>query len=165
MMKPCFLRPVSLIVLLIVATSRPLQAAEHEHAHAHTEPAPQAPAKLELNKGKKWATDEALRTSVATLRASFAAQIHAIHTGKLSADQYKQLGATIDTEIARIVANCKLEPQADAVLHILLSDLIAAAAIMQGRNPGVPGDAAHLVVTTLNNYGRYFDHPAWKDLK
>lgn len=147
--------------LVLSAASGSLYAAEHQHAD-HKD---HSPAKLQFDKGKKWATDEALRKGMETLRANFAERLEAIHKGKLPAEDYKTLGAKVDAEVANIVAQCKLEPKADAMLHIVIADLLAAAEVMQGKAQGTPAAGAHKAVTALNSYGRYFDHPQWKPLK
>ncbi|MDK9726493.1 MAG: hypothetical protein OEL88_16625 [Sterolibacteriaceae bacterium MAG5] len=140
----------------------PVRAAEHHH-HGHDHVA--QPAKLQLDQGRKWATDEALRKSMASLRESFAAQLEPIHKGRLDVAGYKALGEKIEGEVANIVAQCKLDAKADAMLHIVVGDLLAAADVLQGKAAGKPAGAAHRAVTALNAYGRYFDHPGWKSLK
>jgi hypothetical protein len=146
---------------IILAVAGPsLQAAEHRHAdHGH-----QSPAKLQLDQGKKWPTDEVLRNSMNALRDGFAERIEAIRKGTLGAAQYEALGADVQAEVANIVANCKLEPKADAMLHIVIADLLSAAEVMQGKTKGSPAAAARQAVNALNAYGRYFDHPRWKPL-
>jgi len=152
--------PMSLLVCVLLATGGPALAAEHSHhEHAHHG------AQLQLDNGKKWQSDEALRKSMAALRAAFAEKLGAIHAGKLSADGYRALGGKIDGEVANIVAQCKLEPKADAMLHIVIADLIAGADVMQGRAKGKPMAGAHKAAMALNAYGRHFDHPDWKALK
>lgn len=131
---------------------------DHAH-HGH------GPAKLSLDHGKKWSTDEALRKSMETLRVTFSERLHAIHKGALSPAEYKVLGEKTEQEIASIVAQCKLGPEADAMLHVVIADMIAGADIMSGKAKGKPLAGAHKVVSALNNYGRYFDHPKWHDLK
>jgi hypothetical protein len=98
------------------------------------------------------------------LRAAFAGRLAAIHAGTLAAGDYAALGATIESEVATIVAECKLEPKADAVLHVIVAELLAAADVLQGRAPGTPAAGAHRAVVALNDYGRYFDHPQWQAL-
>ncbi len=84
-------------------------AAEHSHGHdAHA---------LELNAGKKWATDDPLRQGMTKIRDAVDAKLPAVHRGKMSTAQYAALGGEIDAQIAHIVQNCKLDPKADEVLH------------------------------------------------
>lgn len=139
----------------------PLAAAD---AHRHDEHAAHG-AKLQLDNGRKWPSDAALRKSMSALRTAFAGKIDAIHAGKLPPEGYRALGSQVDGAVASIVAECKLEPKADAMLHIVVADLVAGADVMQGRAPGKPAAGAHKAVTTLNAYGRHFDHPDWKPLK
>lgn len=155
-------RSLSLAVGIIVAAGGAQAADAHRHdAHEHAS----HPAKLQLNNGKKWQSDEALRSAMGTLRTEFAGKLHAIHTGKLSPDGYRELGGKVDGAVANIVAQCKLEPKADAMLHIVIADLVAGAEIMQGKAEGKPEAGAHKAAMALNAYGRHFDHPNWKPLK
>ncbi|MFO1322399.1 MAG: hypothetical protein U1F52_22575 [Burkholderiales bacterium] len=155
--------PAVLLGLALAAGGSTLSAAEHEHAgHKHHD---HAPAKLQFDHGRKWATDQTLRKEMETLRSTLAERIEAIHHGTVSPEEYQSLGRNVETRIGNIVAQCKLEPKADAMLHIIIAELGAAADVMQGKTPGKPAAAAHRVVVTLNSYGRYFDHPGWQALK
>ena len=109
---------------------------QHAAGHAH-----EAPAKLELDHGKPWAPDAPLRKGMDALRAAFAGRLAAIHAGTLAPADYAALGATIEAEVATIVAECQLEPKADAVLHVIVAELLAAADVLQGRAPGTPRPA------------------------
>ncbi len=148
------------VAIFLAVAGGSVLAADHRHAdHGH-----QSPAKLQLDQGKKWPTDEVLRNGMNALRNGFAERIEAVREGTLAAAQYKALGADVQTEVANIVANCKLEPKADAMLHIVIADLLSAADVMQGKTKGSPAAAAQQAVNALNGYGRYFDHPQWKPL-
>jgi hypothetical protein len=140
------------------AASGPAAAA---NAHSH---AAHAPAKLTLDHGRKWQTDAALRLRMGEIRTLFADKAGAIHAGKVSAGEYRTLGAEVEKKVAAIVAECKLPPAADAMLHLVVADLVAGADIMQGKTDGNPAAGAHRVVTAVNAYGRYFDHPGWQPL-
>lgn len=163
-MKTKFLGPLGLSAAFVMAVPQLLPAAEPHH-HEHAPAAGTETTGLTLNQGKKWATDQALRESMAELRAAFAASLHQIHAGALPPQQYKALSDKITTQLARIVAECKLPAQADAVLHILLSELAEAAKGMQGGTAAETQAAAQKAIKALNDYGRYFDHPKWHDLK
>lgn len=140
----------------------PAMAADHHHdGHDHAD----RPASLQLDQGRKWATDEALRQHMTALREAFAQQLEAIHKGRLDGAGYKALGERIDAAVTQMVAQCKLEPKADAMLHIVIGDLLGAADVLVGKAPGKPAAAAHRAVMALNAYGRHFDHPGWKPLK
>ena len=109
-------------------------------------------------------TDAPLRQGMETLRSTFAEYLIAIRKGRLAAKDYETLGAKVDSEVGNIVAQCKLEPKADAMLHLVVADLLNAAAVMRGKAPGKPAAAARQAVHAVNNYGRYFDHPQWQPL-
>ncbi|WP_216369793.1 hypothetical protein [Ramlibacter montanisoli] len=68
--------------------------------------------------------------------------------------------------MGNIVTNCKLPPEADAALHVVLSDLAEGTGAMAGRTPGVqPRKGLVQVVAAVNEYGRYFEHPGWKPIR
>lgn len=127
-----------------------------EHAHGQESHA------LELNAGKKWATDDPLRQGMTRLRNAVAAKLPAVHSGKMSSAQYDALGGQIDTQIAYIVQNCKLDPKADATLHVILAGLTEGTEILRGKKPAHKRSEGVLkVVHSLEQYGGHFDHPGW----
>jgi len=149
----------SAFAVVLGMTGLPVLAVDATHTHeAH-------PAKLQLDQGRKWATDEPLRRGMGAIRAVMAERIEAIHRNRLSAEEYRAAGVAIEQEVARIVAECKLEPKADAMLHIVIADLLAGADVMQGKVKAKPVAGAHKVVQALNAYGKYFEHPGWQGLK
>ena len=145
------------LVFALGASAPALAADTHAHGAA-------APSKLTLDHGKKWTTDAPLRQRMGEIRALLAPQLGPIHAGKLPSADYQALGAAVEQKVAAIVAECKLPPDADAMLHLIVADLVAGADIMQGKTDGKPADGAHKVVTAANAYGRYFDHAGWKPL-
>ena len=137
----------------------PAQPPAHDHGHAA------APAKLALDHGKKWSTDAPLRDGMAKIRALVEPRIDAAHAGKITPAQYKEIASGVETEVASIVANCKLPPEADAMLHLVIADLVHGADVMAGKEPKAkPLQGFGVTVTALNNYGRYFDHPGFKPI-
>ena len=155
-------RGIAALAALWLALTGSAVAATDHHAAGHVH---EAPATLELDHGKPWVTDAPLRNGMESLRAAFASRSAAIHAGTLAPGDYAALGAKIDVEVATIVAATELEPNADAVLHVIVAELLAAADILRGRAPGTPAVGAHRAVTALNDYGRYFDHPQWQRLQ
>lgn len=149
-------------LLLAISAQTPAQAQPEPDAHHHHE---QGSAKLALDHGKKWASDAPLRNSMDALRMAFAERLPAIRKATLSTADYKALGEKTETEIGNMVAQCKLDPKADAMLHVVIADLLAGADLMTGKAKGKPGAGARKAVSALNNYGRYFDHPGWVALR
>jgi hypothetical protein len=132
--------------------------AAHEHAAA-------MPSKLSLDHGRRWATDETLRTGMGRIRGLVEPQLAKAHAGKLTTAEYKAVAGQVETEIGGIVANCKLEPKADAMLHLVIGDIGAGTDAMAGKNPKMkPQQGLVQVAAAVNNYGRYFEDPRFKPI-
>ena len=134
------------------------QTAAHDHSAA-------TPHKLALNQGRKWATDEPLRAGMGRIRGLVEPQLGAAHAGKLTPAQYRELATQVETEVGGVVANCKLEPEADAMLHLVIADLAEGADTMAGKNVKVrPVLGLVKVAQAVNQYGSHFDHPGFKPI-
>ncbi|MCO5105553.1 MAG: hypothetical protein M9907_00580 [Burkholderiaceae bacterium] len=130
-----------------------------DHAHEHAGPA----HPLELNAGRKWATDEPLRQGMTRIRDAVSVQLPAVHRGKMDAAQYDALGGEIEAQLAHIVGNCKLDPKADEMLHVILAGVIEGNEIIRGHDAKAKRSAGVVkVVHALEQYGKYFEHPGWK---
>ena len=71
----------------------------------------------------------------------------------------------VESEVGGIVANCKLEPKADAVLHVVIGEIGAGTDAMAGKDPKRrPAQGMVQVAQALNDYGRTFDHPGFKPI-
>lgn len=119
-------------------------------------------AALKLDAGSKWHTDAPLQQGMLKIRAAVEHSLPAVHSGTFTDDQYRSLGHTIEKEIAYIVQNCKLAPEADTVLHGIIAELADGVEVVTGKK--VVDDRSNGVVhlvKALDNYGTYFDHPAW----
>jgi len=122
----------------------------HEHAgHAGDT------AGLELNQGKKWATDEPLRKGMKAIQTLVAEA--GPHPGP---EQSARLAAGLRAQVNYLVANCKLEPKADAVLHVLIGRILTGAASLADGTTAESGLAT--VKDALQLYPQYFDHPNWR---
>lgn len=135
-------------------------------AHAHDGHAAATPQRLGLNQGRKWATDAPLRSGMQRIRALVEPGIAAAHAGRLSAAQYAELARQVEAEVGGIVANCELDPQADAMLHLVVADLGAGTDTMAGQQTGkAPEQGLVQVATALNAYGRHFQHAGFKPIR
>ncbi len=123
-----------LAAALAAAVSLPALAAGDAHGHGAA-----SGAELQLNQGKKWQTDEPLRRGMSHMRAALAKDLEAIHAGKASGAQYEALANKLTGEVAYVVANCKLDPKADAELHKVIAEVLAGAEAMQGKELAVSG--------------------------
>lgn len=135
------------------------QTATHDHGAA-------APHKLTLNQGRKWATDEPLRAGMGRIRGLVEPLLGPAHAGKLTPAQYRELATQVETEVGHIVANCKLEPKADAMLHLVLADIGAGTDAMVGKDAKTrPALGLLKVAQAVNQYGSHFDHPGFKPIR
>lgn len=145
------------------AHGKPVAAAKPAHDHGHDHAA--APGKLTLDDGRKWPTDAALRDGMTRLRALVARRLDAAHHGKLSAAQYTALAGDVEREVGAIVANCKLEPGADAMLHLVIAEIGAGSDAMAAKAPGAKrAQGLVKVAAALNDYAGHFDHPGFKPI-
>ncbi len=150
---------VSLILGSLLATQPMLAEEPHHHDEA-------GQSKLQLNQGKKWETDAALRAGMAKIKSLVEKRIDAIHENKLSQSEYSQLSKEIQTEVSSIFKNCKLSPKADAQLHLILAEILGGASAMQTKDsPSERQKGAIQVIRALAQYPRFFDHPDWVPLK
>ena len=139
-------------------------AQDHGHSHDAGHDSGGA-AQLTLNNDKKWATDANLRQGMSRIRDALAAELPAIHAGKATAKQYQALAQKANDQIAFMVKNCKLDEKADAMLHLLLADIIAGADAMVLQDSSKARKGAEQIAHALENYATYFDHPGWRSLK
>ncbi|MDP1681772.1 MAG: hypothetical protein Q8L39_08345 [Burkholderiales bacterium] len=124
-----------------------------------------SPSTLMLNNGKKWTIDAPLRKGMENIRAAMTTALPAIHTNKLSSAKYNALAQKVSNEIAGIVANCKLDPQADAQLHLILADILSGVETMQGKTKRIKRQTGAITVLgALEKYDAYFDHPGRKPI-
>lgn len=134
-----------------------LAATEHQHGQGA------APAKLQLDHGKKWKTDEPLRRGMASIREIVHGAPAPLHKGTAKPEAYAEVGSRVEADVGRIVKECKLPPEADAQLHLVIADVIAGADAMKGAKDAKSGRAGLVKVDgALKSYAKHFDHPGWK---
>lgn len=159
-MKRNFLLPLAAVALIVTAVPRQaVQAAEDHHQHGESGSAVQ---KLQLNAGKKWATDAPLRQSMDDINQAMAKALPLIHKDRFGDSDYAALATTINQKVSYAIEHCKLEAKADAMLHLVIAELMAGAEIMEGKTAAARHDGAVRVRQALESYGKYFQHPNWK---
>ena len=153
--------PIALMLALALSSPLAVLAASDAHDHGKS-----APHKLELNAGKKWGTDDALRKAMSGIQASVTQTLPAAHAGKSSVADYDAFGKDVTAQVTYMVENCKLDPQADAQLHIIVADLMAGVEAAQGKH-GEKKRASGVVkvAQAANAYGKHFDHAGWKAIQ
>lgn len=134
-------------------TSSESQAA-HEHDNNATAPVPPD--------GERWATDEPLRASMLKIRAGVEETMPAYQSGALNANQAQSLGATVEESVTYMIQNCKLEPEPDAALHVLIGRMLTASEAMK-KDPASQAGLPQLM-GVLHDYAATFDHPDWQPL-
>ncbi|MBF0191990.1 MAG: hypothetical protein HQL99_12750 [Magnetococcales bacterium] len=117
---------------------------------------------LTLNNGKPWQTDAALRKGMEAIQRDIKEALPRIRSGALSNRQYVALAKKMHQHINQITKNCKLTPEADTQLHLVLSEVIQGADAMEAQMGQSSGAA--MIVHALDLYGRHFDHVGWKPL-
>lgn len=139
------LQVASILVLMTVLSA---VGCDHSHAdHAGSS----AQSGLSLNHGVKWPTDASLRQAMSEVKKL----VNAIPEGSASdAKQAAQVAAGVRAHVAFMVNNCKLEPEADAVLHILIADLMKGADEIEGSESKAQG--LNRLRAALIAYPQYF---------
>lgn len=132
--------------------------------HSHTHEAHGATAGLKLNKGKKWNGDASLRQGMERIRAAFAPVATQLHQGDAPAEGYAALAKETAEATDYIFKNCKLKPEADAVLHVLLSRVLEGSSAMEIGAEKEKLAGAQKVVAALVDYPKFFKHIGWKRL-
>jgi hypothetical protein len=136
---------VAFAIALAFAGPAAYGQAGHEHGHAADEP------QLVLNQGKKWPTDAPLRQGMENIRSALGGGM-----------KYGALATKVSTEVAGIVQNCKLAPEADAQLHLVIADIMAGVEALEGKAKGETRRAgAEKIARALVAYGEHFDHAGW----
>ena len=129
----------------------------NQHSHEQNE---HVASELSLDYGKKWQTDAPLRQGMQSINEAVMRVVPTYHQATLAKTDADELAREINDQVNYIVANCKLEPGADATLHVLIGDLLTGAAGISNdplSSQGVP----HLV-RALQLYPDYFEHKGWR---
>lgn len=136
--------------LLFAAFALAFACAAHAAPHRHAT----APGS---GTASPYAADAALRGSMARVRGAVGAFEHARH-GHMGPEQVRALSAHLDAQVARVFAECELEPQADASLHVLLVVILEASRAMRDT----PGDFAPVdaMQRAMADYARLFEGAA-----
>lgn len=143
-------------LVAIVATAASLSAIAAIDPHAeHATAAP--PHRLALDHGRKWKTDEPLRAGMAGIRAALGTLQAPKKQRPIGDADYRDVGLAIEKSVGDIVARCRLPPAADANLHIIVAELVAAADTLQGKTAAKPASGLRQARRALLDYERFFD--------
>lgn len=146
------------MVLALLMSSVPGLVGAHDHEHSH-DAGPTG--KLELKQGAKWPTDAHLRQGMDGIRHAMHEKKAALNSGAFSVEQAHALSQKVNEQITYMVQNCKMDSDADAMLHLVLADIIAGSEALAGQDMNKARQGAEKISHALENYGVYFDHPGW----
>lgn len=158
-MKTQFSILLTSLALVLSASAHAAGSAEDHHQGGHDNAGLQ---QLQLNAGIKWSTDAPLRQAMNDINQAMAKALPLIHKNQFGGEAYRALAATVSRNVAYAVEHCSLEPKADAMLHLVIADLLTGAETMEGKTANPRHDGAVRVLEALKAYGQYFQHPGWK---
>lgn len=149
----------SLILLQIVIALISINPAWAQHSQ-HSE------SKIQLDHGKKWATDTALRKGMDEINKIIAPHFSNVQENTSNSELFITMANKIDNQIQFIFKNCKLSPKADAQLHILMVQMLDGVKNMKDSSEISKQRLGFLkIVEAINSYGDHFDHPNWNILQ
>src|SRR5690606_19547463 len=128
----------------------------HADSHADHGPLPV------LADGQRWETDEPLRKAMADIRDDLAKNLPAYHDAQLQPADADALATAIQGNIDYMIANCKLAPEPDAVLHVMIGRMMGATAAL--RVDPASSDGMPQLVSVVNDYQATFDHEGLQPL-
>lgn len=153
-----------IFALLILCT---LQAQAEVHHDHHQDNASEKDITLQLDHGKPWATDASLRQGMERIRKAVSidrpSSVDGALNGGLNKVEAMALSAEIDDSLAFMFEHCRLAPEADANLHVLLERLMHASNSLKEHPSSADGMSE--VLRVLEIYPRYFAHPEWMPIE
>lgn len=151
--------PVAASTPPAAAPAVPEATAMHEHEHSAA-PADGAVASAPAS-GERFAVDAPLQEGMGKIRAAIASLEHH-EMGHLSDEQVIAQANEIEAQVQFLIANCKLDPAADAALHGIIGKLLEAAKALKDK----PADATPVASlrAALAEYPRLFDDATWLPL-
>jgi hypothetical protein len=81
--------------------------------------------------GERWPADEHLRLAMSRIESAVQ---QAVAEGQpLSRESATELAGTVEENVAFLVKNCRLPPEPDAALHVLIGRMMTAAGQLRGE--------------------------------
>lgn len=122
MKRTLLLSLIAAFLVAIAALGQTALATEDYHRENST-----ALQKLQLNAGKKWATDAVLGQSLNGIRHAMAMALPMIHKDRFSDSDYVVHASNINQKVGYAIERCKLDAKADAKLYLVTAQLMAGA--------------------------------------
>ena len=145
------------MVLSLLGSTAIAAPATNDHGHGD------GAAELRLDSGSKWAIDAPLSRAMTNIRNAVDKEYDAIHSNQLADEKYAALAKKVTNEVAYMVENCNLEPEADAQLHLIIADLMEGSTAMESKTNAQHG--AVKVIGAIGKYVTYFNDPDFKPIK
>lgn len=145
------------MVLSLLGATAMAASANNEHDHG------EGMSELRLDNGSKWAIDAPLSRAMTNIRNAVDNEYEAIHADQLAEEKYAALAKKVTNEVNYMVENCKLEPEADAQLHLIIADLMEGSHAMESKKD--PRHGAVKVIGAIEKYVTYFDDPNFTPIK
>lgn len=142
-------------------------APSHDHGGAGASPMSMA------DSGGKWVADTTLSRAMTSIHGAVHAEFADVAalddalagkglTRKALRRKYLALAKKINAEVAYVIGNCRLEPEADARLHLVIADLNEGVAAMEGQDEyGSRRDGVVKVMGALDKYAGDFEDPGF----
>ncbi len=154
------------IVVFSFLTAFPLHAQvqsagkEHSHSEGHEHAHHVGSESMVLNDGRKWKADAPLQQGMKSIHTAVMQAVPVFHDNRLKSAEAKRLSAHINKQVNYLIENCKLPPQADATLHVIIAELLSGADTLAKHPQSMSG--LPKIVGALNTYPDYFQEGAEK---
>lgn len=125
--------------------------------HSHHGAAPQSSA----SPAKKFATDERLRAGMSSIARALGMHWDSIGKAQLKGAGYSKLAKDIRSQLADVIAKCRLPADSDNAFHEILHDMNRGLDLMDSPRVELQRSGALALGQALKNYGKHFDHPGW----
>ncbi len=145
------MRNLLLPFALLCAAGSPAFAQDHAHHMPQAAVARDAPA-------QRWLADAPLREGMGRIGRTVATFEHHEHE-HMNPGQAVALVDLLEQDVQFLIANCKLEPEADMALHMIIAKLSLAAQAVKAD----PDDRSTIPAMreALRDYERQFDDPGF----
>ncbi len=144
--------------LLCGALTLPAATASPQDHHHHADPAAADASASMPAPAQRYQPDAPLSAGMRTVHQAVEELRHA-EMGHMSRAMITDRAVIIETAVADMFANCKLEPKPDAALHGILVPLLTAAQKLKLD----PADTAPVASMreAISSYPRWFDDAGW----
>lgn len=126
---------------------------------------PANPAPVTAEAARNWRPDERVRSGIDDMRAAIVASALLRTHATADTAPLAELGRTMESRVAAMIACCTHDGVASRHLHMLLVEMADGIALMQRA---AHTDARRMgllkVVQALNLYGTMFSHSGWRAL-